>query len=61
MRFEHVPAWPDRQSAAERFRQHALPQDITATNNTNSKQIAWKKNDHWRFPCCDTLIIHDYP
>lgn len=25
--FEHVPAWPDRQSAAERFRQHALPQD----------------------------------
>ena len=43
MRFEHVPAWPDRQSAAERFRQHALPQDITATNNTNSKQIAWKK------------------
>ena len=58
MRFEHVPAWPDRQSAAERFRQHALPQDITATNNTNSKQIAWKKMTIGDFT---VVIIHDYP
>ena len=58
MRFEHVPAWPDRQSAAERFRQHALPQDITATNNTNSKQIAWKK----KWPLAISVLWYlDYP
>lgn len=31
LRFEHVPAVPDRQSCAQRFTSHALPQDSNDT------------------------------
>ena len=52
MRFEHVPAWPDRQSAAERFRQHALPQDTVTTKMSIGI--------HWRFLCCDLIYLDSF-